>query len=104
MGKGQVLGLGNGLLQSGILTDFDRHVGQLQVSKNHRRNIGAVLDLSNKADLEAIRAGDMTYDYTIPILMLVVCGFISIFLAYKLKAADRKQKFGLELPSGQTPE
>jgi len=39
------------------------------------------------------------YDYTIPILVLVLCGLISIFLAYKLKIADRKQGFGLELPS-----
>ncbi len=39
------------------------------------------------------------YDYTIPILMLVVCGLISIFLAYKLKRADKKQGFGLELPN-----
>ena len=66
--------------------------------------IGAFLDVANKADLEAIRAGEKVYDYTIPILLLVVCGIISIFLAYKLKAADRRQKFGLELPSGQTPD
>ena len=39
------------------------------------------------------------YDYTIPILLLVVCGLISIFLAYKLKRADKKQGFGLELPN-----
>jgi len=66
--------------------------------------IGAVLDVANKADLEAIRAGDKVYDYTIPIFMLVICGVISIFLAYKLKAADKRQRFGLELPSGQTPD
>ena len=50
--------------------------------------IGAVLDLTNKGNLEAIRAGNDVYDYTIPILMLVVCGVISIFLSYKLKQAD----------------
>ena len=66
--------------------------------------IGAVLDLANKANLEAIRAGEMMYDYTIPIGMLVVLGFISIFLAFQLRKADAKQKYGLELPSGQTPE
>jgi MFS family permease len=68
--------------------------------------IGAVLDLSNKADLEAIRAGEKVYNYTTPILMLVVCGVISIFLAYKLLKADRKAGYGLELPSGQagTPQ
>jgi len=66
--------------------------------------IGALLDLVNKADLEAIRAGEMTYDYTIPIIVLVGCGVISIFLAFKLKQSDRRQGYGLELPSGVKPE
>ncbi|KPK84638.1 MAG: hypothetical protein AMS27_09375 [Bacteroides sp. SM23_62_1] len=66
--------------------------------------IGAVLDLTNKSNIEAIRAGEMMYNYTIPILMLVGCGIIAIFLAFKLKQADRRQKFGLELPSGVKPE
>jgi MFS family permease len=66
--------------------------------------IGAVLDLANKNDLEAIRAGDMSYNYTVPIFMLVILGIISIFLAFQLRKADAKQKFGLELPSGQKPE
>ncbi len=66
--------------------------------------IGAVLDLVNKADLEAIKAGEANYNYTIPILMLVVLGIISIFLALQLKKADAKQKYGLELPSGQRPD
>jgi hypothetical protein len=45
-------------------------------------------------------AGDLPpMDYTTPILILVACGVISIFLAFKLKQADRKQGFGLELPS-----
>lgn len=62
--------------------------------------IGAVLDLTNKPDLEAIRAGQMPYNYTIPILMLVGCGLIAIFLAFKLRQSDRRQNYGLELPSG----
>jgi MFS family permease len=66
--------------------------------------IGAVLDLVNKPNLEAIRAGEMMYDYTIPILILVGCGIISIFLAFKLRQADSRQKYGLELPSGEKPE
>ncbi|MBN1821121.1 MAG: MFS transporter [Prolixibacteraceae bacterium] len=66
--------------------------------------IGAVLDLTNKENLEAIRAGNEVYNYTVPILLLVGCGVISIFLSYKLKQADKKQKFGLEMPSGQKPE
>jgi len=41
------------------------------------------------------------YDYTIPILMLVVLGIISIFLAFALKRADKQQKYGLELPTEQ---
>jgi hypothetical protein len=66
--------------------------------------IGALLDLVNKSNLDAIRAGEMTYDYTIPIFILVGCGVISIFLAFKLKQSDRRQGYGLELPSGMTPE
>jgi len=66
--------------------------------------IGALLDLVNKSDLEAIKANEMMYDYTIPIFILVGCGVISIFLSYKLKRADKKQGYGLELPSGQKPE
>ncbi len=62
--------------------------------------IGALLDFVNKGNIEAIRAGNANYDYTIPILVLVGCGIISIFLAYKLKAADKRQGYGLELPSG----
>ena len=41
------------------------------------------------------------YNYTIPILMLVFLGVISIFLAYQLKRVDKKQGYGLEIPSGQ---
>lgn len=66
--------------------------------------IGALLDLTNKKNLVAIRAGEMNYDYTIPIFILVICGIVSIFLAYKLKQADKRQGYGLELPSGQKPE
>jgi preprotein translocase subunit YajC len=46
----------------------------------------------------------MSYNYTIPIFMLVILGVISIFLAFQLKKADAKQKFGLELPTGEKPE
>jgi MFS family permease len=66
--------------------------------------IGALLDITNKADLEAIRGGEKVYDYTIPVLTLVVCGIVSIFLAYKLLESDKKHGYGLELPSGQKPE
>jgi hypothetical protein len=46
----------------------------------------------------------MNYNYTVPIFMLVILGIISIFLALQLKKADARQKFGLELPTGQKPE
>lgn len=61
--------------------------------------IGALLDLVNKPNLEAIRKGEMVYNYTVPILILVLCGVISIFLAFKLKQADKRQGYGLELPN-----
>ena len=41
------------------------------------------------------------YNYTVPILLLVFLGVISIFLAYLLKKADKRHGYGLELPSGQ---
>lgn len=66
--------------------------------------IGKVLDLANRGNIEAIRAGEIVYNYTVPIFMLVILGVISIFLAYKLKKADAEQKYGLELPSGVKPE
>ncbi len=61
--------------------------------------IGAVLDYVNRDILGQINAKEAVYDYTIPILMLVGCGVISIFLSYKLKQADKKHGFGLELPN-----
>ena len=61
--------------------------------------IGALLDFVNRDNLELIKAKQATYDYTIPILLLVGCGVVSIFLAYKLKQADKKLGFGLEEPN-----
>lgn len=51
--------------------------------------------------MEAMKfAGDIPpYNYTYPILILVGCGVISIFLAFMLKKADKQQGYGLELPS-----
>ena len=50
--------------------------------------------------MEALRlTGELPpYNYTVPILMLVALGVISIFLAFMLKKADKEQGFGLELP------
>ncbi|MEZ5012215.1 MAG: MFS transporter, partial [Bacteroidales bacterium] len=62
--------------------------------------LGALLDLVNRGNIEAIRAGEASYDCQIPIFVLVFCGVISIFLSFKLKQADKRQGYGLELPSG----
>ncbi len=48
-----------------------------------------------KADLGAV------YDYTKAILMLALLGFVGMFFAILLKRADRKQGYGLDLPSKQ---
>ena len=96
--------------------------------------IGKVLDLSNPRVVEKIQSVRETllaqgldkaaiaerieemrtvgeipaYNYTIPILMLVALGIISIYLAFLLKRSDRRQGYGLELPShkkeSDTPE
>jgi MFS family permease len=51
--------------------------------------------------IETMRsAGEIApYNYTIPVLMLVGLGVVSIFLAFMLKKADLKQGYGLEKPS-----
>ena len=43
------------------------------------------------------------FDYTNPILMLVGLGVLALFLAFLLKGANKKQGYGLELPSGEKP-
>ncbi len=44
------------------------------------------------------------YDYTIPIVMLVGLGILSIFLSYMLIREDRKSHYGLNLPSNSDQE
>jgi MFS family permease len=61
--------------------------------------IGAFLDFTNKENLTKILNKEMPYDYTWPILVLVLVGIVSIFLALQLKKADKEQGYGLELPS-----
>ncbi len=53
--------------------------------------------------VKIMQANDLLnyYDYKIPVLVLVLCGVISIFLAFQLKRADKRQKFGLEEPNIQ---
>ena len=58
------------------------------------------------AQIDQMRvAGEIPpYNYLWPIFMLVILGIISIFLAFQLRKADAKQKYGLELPFGNIKE
>lgn len=59
----------------------------------------SVSAISEKIEAMKASGGIPPYDYTYPILILVGCGVISIFLAFMLKKADKEQGYGLELPS-----
>lgn len=62
--------------------------------------IGYVLDASNPGVAEAKAAGQAAvYDYTNPVLMLAGLGVAGLIFAFLLKAADIKNKTGLELPN-----
>ena len=64
--------------------------------------LGEGLDQATVATrIEEMRAaGEIpTYNYLIPILMLVGLGVISIFLAFMLKQSSKQQGYHLELPS-----
>jgi MFS family permease len=62
--------------------------------------IGKVLDLTNPGVTpEAISAGTMTYNYTIPVLMLAGIGLFGVLFAILLKREDKVSGFGLELPN-----
>lgn len=43
--------------------------------------------------------GKVAYNYTLPLLIFLSFGVIAIFVAYRLKADDRKKGYGLELPN-----
>ena len=51
----------------------------------------------DRADLGAV------YDYTRAIVMLALLGLVGMVFALLLKRADRKQGYGLDLPSSQEP-
>jgi len=59
------------------------------------------LEISNKLqEMQQVTHEIQAFDYTTPILMLVGLGVVAIFLAFLLKKADKKQGYGLEMPSG----
>lgn len=61
--------------------------------------IGYVLDKTNTDTLNNFLKKDIPYDYTWPIFLLAILGVVAIIMAFLLKAADRRQGYGLELPS-----
>ncbi|MDR1372476.1 MAG: MFS transporter [Dysgonamonadaceae bacterium] len=63
--------------------------------------IGSLLDKVNadRLDAEGKLLEGQVYDYTVPVLVLVLCGVVSIFLSLKLKQADKKAGYGLEEPN-----
>ncbi|MGB5988876.1 MAG: MFS transporter [Marinifilaceae bacterium] len=58
--------------------------------------LGYVLDQSNQglAEGEAL-------DYTNPMLLMVGCGVAALFVAFRLRAVDKKNGYGLDLPNIQ---
>jgi MFS family permease len=88
-GIGKVLDLSNPEIVSQIETKREA----LKASGLTTEAIGEAVDLARTA-------GEIPpYNYTVPILMLVVLGIVSIFLALMLKNASAKQGYGLENPS-----
>ncbi|MFC2151184.1 MFS transporter [Bacteroidota bacterium] len=77
-------------------------VAQLESTRNSLEAQGmSNLEISNVLQEMQIVTGEIPpFNYTTPILMLVGLGILAIFLAFLLKKADKKQGYGLELPSG----
>ncbi|MDR1006714.1 MAG: MFS transporter [Bacteroidales bacterium] len=70
--------------------------------------IGKILDATNPEVVEAISNGSMSpevaavsYDYTVPLLMLACLGVAAMVIGFILKAWDKKKGYGLELPNIQ---
>ncbi|MEA2041369.1 MAG: MFS transporter [Bacteroidota bacterium] len=62
--------------------------------------IGWALEEYNPGVTEQIKQGvDVKYDYTIPMLIFAVTGFIGLLFAFLLKHEDNKKGYGLELPN-----
>lgn len=58
--------------------------------------LGLVLDSSNQG-----LAKGASLDYTNPMLLMVGCGVAALFVAYLLRAVDKKKGYGLDLPNIQ---
>ena len=64
--------------------------------------IGIMLDKYNPGISVAKAAGEnVSYDYTVPMLIFTSFGVLAVFVAFLLKAEDKKKGYGLELPNIQ---
>jgi MFS family permease len=62
--------------------------------------IGMVLDRSNPGiTAEMVSKGQAHFDYTRPIMMLAVLGFVGLLFAFLLKREDKVSGYGLEMPN-----
>ena len=62
--------------------------------------IGLVLDSTNPGiSREMVLEGKAVYNYTYPILLLAVLGFLGLLFAFLLRKEDKVSGFGLELPN-----
>jgi MFS family permease len=60
---------------------------------------GIILDKTNPGVSEAIEAGkNVSYDYTMTILMFAVLGVMGVLFAYLLKREDKIKGLGIDLP------
>ena len=64
--------------------------------------IGIVLDQTNPGVAAAKAAGEnVSYNYTIPMMIFTLFGILAVVVAFMLKADDKKKGYGLELPNIQ---
>jgi nitrate/nitrite transporter NarK len=62
--------------------------------------IGFALEKTNPGVAEALAAGEaVSYNYTAPMLVFVGLGVLALLFALYLKADDRRNGYGLELPN-----
>ena len=62
--------------------------------------VGWALEKYNPGVTEQIHQGaELYYDYTVPMLIFAITGFLGLLFAFLLKAEDKKKGYGLELPN-----
>ena len=73
--------------------------------------IGKVLDNTNPQIVQGLADGTLTpeeaavsYNYTVPLVMLACLGVAALVLGVVLKAIDRKKHYGLEEPNVKPAE